>query len=245
MGIRRRSASDTILKRHTEITVRLYVRLFTVPYFSARLLWLSALQHGQPSWFDMLQGTWALGTVPCPLGTFDTHPQARLGTFKIKTAANNARCLILVAFKEKKRGTVNSLTVCQFWHLSYNPDVQHIRSALRNQVSYGTVLNWTLLLPVWKVFTSTWNQIYASDTSENPLQSCLVCVSFNPQSCTENLFFSKRLLILLHYFIIFGSKQCSKEHKQKRWKTRRRQAGEIGFVYQNNKRNESVTLAGK
>ena len=188
-------------------------------------------------------GLW--GTVPCPLGTFDTHPQGRLGTFKIKMAAHNAKCLILVAFTEKKRGTVNSLTVCQFWHLSYNPDVQHIRSALRNQVSYGTMLNWTLLLPVWKVFTSTWNQIYASDTSENPLQSCLVCVSFNPQSCTENLFFSKLLLILLHYFIIFGSKQYSKEHKQKRWKTRRRQAGEIGFVYQNNKRNESVTLAGK
>ena len=74
-------------------------------------------------------GLW--GTVPCPLGTFDAHPQGRLGTFKIKMAANNARCLILVAFTEKKRGTVNSLTVCQFWHLSYNPDVQHIRSALR------------------------------------------------------------------------------------------------------------------
>lgn len=88
-------------------------------------------------------GLW--GTVPCPLGTFDTHPQGRLGTFKIKMAAHNAKCLILVAFTEKKRGTVNSLTVCQFWHLSYNPDVQHIRSALRNQVSYGTVLNWTLL----------------------------------------------------------------------------------------------------
>ena len=88
------------------------------------------------------------GTVPCPLGTFDTHPQARLGTFKIKMAAHNAKCLISMAFTEKKRGTVNSLTVCHFWHLSYNPDVQHIRSVLRNQVSYGTVLNWTLLLPV-------------------------------------------------------------------------------------------------
>ena len=33
--------------------------------------------------------------------------------------------------------------------------------------------------------------------------------------------------------------------KQKRWETRKRRAGEIAFVYQNNKRNESVTLASK
>ena len=41
-------------------------------------------------------------------------------------------------------------------------------------ISYGTALTWTLLLPVWKVFTLTQNHIYASDTSRNPLQSCLV-----------------------------------------------------------------------
>ena len=34
--------------------------------------------------------------------------------------------------------------------------------------------------------------------------SILPSVSFNPQSFTENLFLSKLLLILLHYFIIFG-----------------------------------------
>ena len=32
----------------------------------------------------------------------------------------------------------------------------------------------TLLLPVWKAFTSTQDQTYVSDTSRNPLQSCLV-----------------------------------------------------------------------
>ena len=41
-------------------------------------------------------------------------------------------------------------------------------------VSYETALTWTLLLPVWKEFTSTQNQMYASATSRNPLQSCLV-----------------------------------------------------------------------
>ena len=44
----------------------------------------------------------------------------------------------------------------------------------RDTVSYGNALTWTLLLPVWKAFTSTRNQMYASDTSRNPLQSCLV-----------------------------------------------------------------------
>ena len=37
-----------------------------------------------------------------------------------------------------------------------------------------TALTWRLLLPVWKTFISTRNQNYASDTSRNPLQSCLV-----------------------------------------------------------------------
>ena len=41
-------------------------------------------------------------------------------------------------------------------------------------VSRGTALAWTLLFPVWKAFTSTRNQICASDTSRNPLQSYLV-----------------------------------------------------------------------
>ena len=41
-------------------------------------------------------------------------------------------------------------------------------------VSYGAALTWRLLLPVWKGFTSTRNQMYASATSRNPLQTCLV-----------------------------------------------------------------------
>ena len=41
-------------------------------------------------------------------------------------------------------------------------------------VSYETALTWTLLLPVWKEFTSTQNQMDASATPRNPLQSCLV-----------------------------------------------------------------------
>ena len=41
-------------------------------------------------------------------------------------------------------------------------------------VSNGTALTWTLLLPVWKEFTSTRNQMHLSDISRNPLQSCLV-----------------------------------------------------------------------
>ena len=77
-------------------------------------------------------------------------------------------------------------------------------------------------------------------------------IGFNPTWCfiRSSIFYwksllSKLLLILLHYFIIFGLKQYSKKHEQKRWETRRRRAEESAFVYQNNKRNESVTLANK
>ena len=45
--------------------------------------------------------------------------------------------------------------------------VSKLKKPLRDTVSYGTALTWTLLLPVWKAFTSTWNQLYASDTSRN------------------------------------------------------------------------------
>ena len=42
-------------------------------------------------------------------------------------------------------------------------------------MSYGTGLTRTLLSPVRKAFiTSTRNQMYPSDASRNPLQSCLV-----------------------------------------------------------------------
>ena len=75
--------------------------------------------------------------------------------------------------------------------------------------------------------------------------SILPGVSFDPQSFTENLSLSKLLLIPLHYFIIFGEKQCSKEHKQNSRETLRPCAGEIAVVYQSNLRNESVRLASK
>ena len=54
-----------------------------------------------------------------------------------------------------------------------------------------------------KRLPQTRNQIYASDTSRNPLQSCLMFHSIR-RSFTENLFLSKLLLILLHYLIVFG-----------------------------------------
>ena len=45
------------------------------------------------------------------------------------------------------------------------------------------------------------------------------------------------------YDIILETVPNWKEHEQERWETRRRRAGEITFVYQNNKRKESITLA--
>ena len=48
------------------------------------------------------------------------------------------------------------------------------RLVQRDTVSHGNALIWTLVLLVWKAFTSTRNQMYVSDTSRNALQSCLV-----------------------------------------------------------------------
>ena len=45
---------------------------------------------------------------------------------------------------------------------------------LKGHSQLWDALTWTLLLLVWKEFTSTRNQMYASATSRNPLQSCLV-----------------------------------------------------------------------
>ena len=60
-------------------------------------------------------------------------------------------------------------------HLTYHcPLSKLVRQWLSHLHTFGTALTWTLLLPVWKAFTSTRNQMYASDTSRNPFQSCLV-----------------------------------------------------------------------
>ena len=59
-------------------------------------------------------------------------------------------------------------------HLIFFSDISWLKFPLE---AYGadfvTALTWTLLLPVWKVFTSTQNQIYSPDASRNPLQSYL------------------------------------------------------------------------
>jgi len=45
------------------------------------------------------------------------------------------------------------------------------RTLTRDTVSFGTALTWTVVFSLWKEFTSTWNQMYASSTSRNLLQS--------------------------------------------------------------------------
>ena len=70
-------------------------------------------------------------------------------------------------------------------------------------VSDVTDMRSTLFSPVWIAFTSTRNQIYASDTSRNPLQSYQVFHSIL-DLLLKISFLSKLLLILLHYFITFG-----------------------------------------
>ena len=49
----------------------------------------------------------------------------------------------------------------------------------RDTVSFTTALTWTLLSQLWEEFTSTWNQSYASSTSQNPLQSSQCFTQFS------------------------------------------------------------------
>ena len=64
-------------------------------------------------------------------------------------------------------------------------DFCHHTIILRDTVSYGTALTLTLLSPVWKAFTSTRNQM--TDTSRNPLQSCLVFQSILDLACVASV----------------------------------------------------------
>ena len=96
----------------------------------------------------------------------------------------------------------------------------------------------------WKAFTSTQNQMYALDTSRNLLQSCLVFHSIldllQKTSFWEN--FNSSYNIILSCLV---KNSIQRNLQQKRRETRGRRAGEIAFVYQNNKRNESITPASK
>ena len=69
------------------------------------------------------------------------------------------------------------------------------------------------------------------------IRSLLPTVLFDPRSFTENLFFYSFFYNILSYLV--------KNSIERNMNTRRRRAGGIAFVYQNNKRNESITLASK
>ena len=70
------------------------------------------------------------------------------------------------------------------------------------------------------------------------IRSVLPTVLFDPRSFTENLFFFySSFCNILSYLV--------KNSIERNMNTRRRRAGGIAFVYQNNERNESNTLASK
>ena len=64
------------------------------------------------------------------------------------------------------------ILICIIMKCTY--DLSHVNETQSAMGRYGTALTWTLLLSVWKQFTSTQNQMNASATSRSPLQSCLV-----------------------------------------------------------------------
>ena len=109
-------------------------------------------------------------------------------------------------------------------------------------VTYGTALTRTLVLPVWEAFTSTRNQIYAWDTSA----SILPCLSFDFDLLLKISFWAN---FFSSYYTVFsylvensiqrnmnrrGEKRVGDGRDKSPW-----------FVYHYNKRNESVTLASK
>ena len=80
---------------------------------------------------------------------------------------------------------------------------------------------------VWKAFTSTRNQTYASDTSRNPPQSCLVFHSI--LDLLQKPLFEQTLThhMILFYHICLKTAD-PKKHEQKRWETR--SYGSVGQI---------------
>ena len=96
---------------------------------------------------------------------------------------------------------------------------------------------------VWKAFTSTRNQIYASDTCRNLLQSCLVFHSILDLLLKISLWVNSSYYIILSHVV----KNSIPRNVNRRGEEKRVGAGWVKSpsFYQNNKRNESVTLASK
>ena len=88
----------------------------------------------------------------------------------------------------------------------------------RDTVSYGATLAWTVLMPVWKAFTSTQNQIYASDTSRNPLQTHLVFHSILDLLLKISFWanFHSSYYILLSYLVKNSSQRNMNRRGEKR-----------------------------
>ena len=86
------------------------------------------------------------------------------------------RCLTLVLYSSmswKQRKSLLPIWTCTIETLRLKDENNYeyeIWFILFSSVGFGTALTWTLLLPLWKVFTSTQNQRYLSDTytSRNP-----------------------------------------------------------------------------
>ena len=82
------------------------------------------------------------------------------------------------------------------------------------------------------------NQMHASDTSRNALQSCLAFHTILDLSLKNSFWVNYHS----SYNIILS---CLVKHSIQRIMKSRRRAGEIAFAYQTNKRNESITLQSK
>ena len=115
------------------------------------------------------------------------------------------------------------------------------QATLRDTVSYRTAMTWTLLLPVWKAFTSTRNQMYKSDRIHLEIQFSLV-QCFIPSS----IFYWLRLPLFEQTLIHPTTLICHIWlNTLSKGKTCRRRAEEIACVDQNNKRNESIALQSR
>ena len=85
-----------------------FTRLFSVhrPLFFSRDRRARALTGTGGQLGFMVPRYWSRETVPCPLGRFDSHHQATLGTFETKMAARKDDLT-------EKQGAVNCLEICK------------------------------------------------------------------------------------------------------------------------------------
>ena len=121
--------------------------------------------------------------------------------------------------------------------------LEHSKLLKRDTVNYGTALTWTIYFFLFEKHLPQ-PEIKSTRRIHLEIRFILPSVSFGPRSFTENLFLSKVLLILFHYFIMYLVKNSIQRNVNRRREKRvgARREKSLSFT-KITSRNESCNLS--